>query len=245
MKRKDITPGEVYSLASFRTSRQGWPVMILSTDSYQRHHRTNMVDIAGSDRLTKGDYFTSAVGLIVVKLAFDMHTPTGEDSDGPLMDVLDFRAKVEQVRELASARTGLFALNESRERAWDDREHLMIRDAEGDILGHYELLTGLQMVQGPYIPLTLAQRAAELRTASYAAEHERQRVAAVATANELADRLDRLGITGYHVADWESPTRFAGLSFEDIETLIVGAENFYGEYPDSHPKYPEWPGNKG
>lgn len=224
MKRKDITPGEVYSLLSFRDSRQGWPVMILSTDSYQQHHRTHVVDIAGNDRLVQGDYRRSAVGLITVKLGFSMHTPTGPDGDGPLMDVLEFRAKVEQVRELASVVKGLAALNESRDKAWDDREHLMVRDAEGTILGHYELLTSLQMVQGPYIALTLAeqQRAAQSRV--WADEAEQQRVLDVETAQSLAARLTALGITGYHVARWESPTRFPGLSLEDMDTLVSLAE---------------------
>ena len=215
MKRADITPGEVYSLASYRDDRQGWPVLILSTDSYQRHHRTGVVDIAGNDRLVRGDYRKSAVGLIVVKLGFGL-------DDGE--DVLDFRAKVERVRELASVVKGLAALNESRDRAWDDRDYLDVRDAEGTYLGHYELLTGLQMVQGPYIALMLAERQRAAQSRVWADEAEQQRVLDVATFNGLAERLTALGITGYHAAAYESPTRFERLSFEDMDTLVSMAE---------------------
>lgn len=214
MKRADITPGEVYSLASYRDSRTGWPVMILSTDSYQRHHRTHVVDIAGNDRLVQGDYRRSAVGLIVVKLGFSMNE--GED-------VLDFRARVERVRELVSVVKGLAALNASIDKAWDDREHLMVQDAEGTILGHYELLTGLQMVQGPYIALTLAERRAEAQRHVYADELEQERVAAVARHNGIAGRLGNLGVMIARAADYEHPS-MVKMSFEQAERLIDLAE---------------------
>lgn len=226
MKRKDITPGKVYSLLSYRDSRQGWPVMILSKDSYQKHHRTHVVDIAGNDRLVQGDYLRSAVGLIVVKLGFSMTEPTGPDGDGPMMDVRDFHRKVAVLRERASVVKGLAALNDSRDRAWDDREHLNIRDQDGILLGHYELLTGLQMVQGPYVELTLAERQAEAQRTRYGQEAEQARVADVATYRSLAARLDALGITGYHCGDRESPHgRFEKLTFEDMDTLVSLAED--------------------
>jgi hypothetical protein len=215
MKRSDIKPQGVYSLVSYRDSRQGWPVMILSADSYELDRRTKVLDHAGRDRLSRGDHFNGAVGLLTVKLAFSMNE--GED-------VLDFRAKVDKLRDLVDVSAAITAINASADKAWDDREHLMIRDAEGELLGHYELLTGLQMVPGPYVELTLAHRQAEAQRDAYAAEHEQARVASVATFRSLSGRLDALGITGYHVADWESPTRFEGMRFEDMETLVTMAE---------------------
>lgn len=224
MKRKDITPGEVYSLVSYRDSRQGWPFMILSADSYSLDWRTKVLDHAGTARLVQGDYHKSAVGLLAVRLAFSMHTPQGEDGDGPLMDVLEFRAKVAELSDLADIPQAIAAINASGDKAWDDREHLHIRNAEGELLGTYELLTGLLMVQGLYIPLTLAERERERIVAKHADEAERQRVANVETAQGLSARLTALGITGYHVARWESPTRFPGLSFEDMDALVCLAE---------------------
>lgn len=214
MKRKDITPGKVYSLLSYRDSRQGWPVMILSKDSYQKHHRTHVVDIAGNDRLVQGDYRRSAVGLIVVKLGFSMNE--GED-------VLDFRAKVDQVRERASVVKGLAALNVT-DKAWDDRDHLNITDDEGNVLGHYELLTGLQMVQGPYIALTLAERQAQAQSRVWADELEQQRVAAVARHNGIAGRLGNLGIMIARAADYEHPS-MVKMTFEQAERLLSLAES--------------------
>ena len=215
MKRTEIEPGGVYSQVSYRDSRKGWPVMILSEASYTMDWRTKVLDHAGMTRLVQGDYRKSAVGLLAVKLGFSMNE--GED-------VLDFRAKVEKLRELVDVSAAITALNASGDKGWDDREHLNIRDAEGELLGHYVHLTGLQMVMGPYVELTLAERRAEAQRDAYAAEHEQQRVANVATFRSLAGRLDNLGITGYHAADWESPTRFEALSFEDMERLVELAE---------------------
>jgi hypothetical protein len=229
MKRSDIDPGGVYSLVSYRNSRQGWPVMILSQDSYERHHRTKVVTHAGRERLVQGDYQRSAVGLLTVKLAFDMHSGQGDEGTEPPMDVLDFRAKVERVHELASVEAGVAALNESIDKAWDDREHLYIRDAEGELLGTYELLTSLQMVRGSYVPLTLDERRAEAQRAAYATEHEQARLAAVAEHNELADRLDALGFTGYHEPSYASPGSAMSIKVADLELLVEMAERYASE----------------
>ena len=224
MKRADITPGEVYSLASYRDDRQGRPIMILDTHSYQRHHRTHVVDYAGTDRLVQGDYRKSAVGLLTVKLAFDMHSGRGEEGNEPPMDVLEFRAKVEELRELVSVQAAIKALNVEAA-SWDDRDHLYIHNAEGEFLGTYELLTGLQMVQGPYVALTLAERQRQAQSHAYAEQAEQERVADVARYRSLAERMDKLGITGYHVADWESPHgRFEKLAFNDLALLLDLAE---------------------
>ena len=236
MNRTDIEPGGVYSKVSFRDSRQGWPVMILSTLSYRKDYRTDLVTPAGTTRLANLSYSKrqAAVGLVAVHLAFSMNE--GED-------VLAFRAKVKRLRELVSVEAGVEALNKSAVKSWDDREHLAVKDADGTLLGTYELLTSLVLVPGDYVALTLAERRSAAEREHYASEAEKSRVADVQRYNELADRLDRLGITGYHAADWESPHgRFDKLTFDDLDMLIVGAENFYHEYHDAHPKYPDgWP----
>lgn len=227
MKRGDITPGEVYSKVSYRDSRQGWPVLILTTHSYEQHYRTDVLANVGNARLVQGSvvHRKSAVGLLAVSLSFSMHTPQGEDGDGPLMDVLEFRAKVEQVRELVSVKAAIQAIEQRAREGWStDRNALLIHDAEGTVVGSYELLTGLQMIQGPYVALTLAERDRERMVAQYAAEAEQTRMANVATFQRLAERLDKLGITGYWCAPYESPTRFERLTFEDMERLIDLAE---------------------
>lgn len=219
MKRSDITPGQVVSKVSFRDSRQGWPIMILSLDSYRRDWHGRAVELAGRDRLVAGSHRLSEVGLLTVSLAFSMND-TGES---PPMDVLDFRIKAEKLRELASADAAVAALSAGK--AWDDREHLHIKDADGELLGVYELLTGLQMVAGDYVELILAERQRAAQSARYAAEAEQARVANVERFNGLAGRLDELGITGYHAGSYESPSRFERLRFEDMERLLDLAES--------------------
>ena len=81
------------------------------------------------------------------------------------------------------------------------------------------------MIAGDYIELTIAERRAEVQRQSYADEAEQARVANVATYRSLAYRLDKLGLTGYHCADWESPTRFERVSFGDMERLLDLAES--------------------
>jgi hypothetical protein len=229
MKRSDIDPGGVYSLVSYRDSRQGWPVMILSKDAYHRDWRTKTVAPSASTRLVQGDYRNSAVGLLTVKLAFSMHSGRGDEGDEPPMDVLEFRAKVETLHELVSVEACVAALNAGIDRAWDDREHLFIRDAEGELLGTYELLTSLQMVRGSYVPLTLDERRAEAQRAAYATEHEQARLAAVAEHNELADRLDALGFTGYHEPSYASPGSAMSIKVADLELLVEMAERYASE----------------
>lgn len=226
MKRSEITPGEVYSKLSYRDSRQGWPVLILSTDSYERNWRTDVLMNAAGTRLRSGNFRVSTVGLLAVSLGFSMHSGRGEDGTEPPMDVLEFRARVEQVRELVSVKGAIEAIEQRARDGWSgDHNALLIHDAEGTVVASYELLTGLQMVAGPYIALTLAERQRQAQSTRYAHEHERQRVANVGTFRALAERLDKLGITGYHVADWESPTRFEAMAFDDMDALLCLAED--------------------
>lgn len=225
MKRSNIEPGMVVSKVSYRDQRQGSPVLILSTDSYQRHWREGTLTNAGRERLISGDYRNSAVGLLAVDLTFNMHAGTGDEGDGPPLDVLEFRARVEQVRELVSVPAAIAAIEQrAREGFLSEHNPLVVRDAEGTVVGSYELLTSLQMVQGEYVPLTLAERQRAAQSTRYAHEHEQRRVRDVARFNELAGRLDNLGITGYHAASYESPSRFAAMSFEDTERLVELAE---------------------
>jgi hypothetical protein len=248
MKRADIKPGQVVSKLSYRDSRQGWPVLILSTDSYTQDWRTSNVTHAGRERLVQGSYRKSAVGLLAVNLGFSMHTNRGDEGDQPPMDVLEFRVKVEQVRELVSIGAAMEALyTRAREGFSVNHNALLIRDAEGLVVASYELLTGLQLVDGDYIEQTLAERRRQAELSRYAGEAEQARVANVATYRALAGRLDALGITGYHVADWESPTRFEKLSFEDMERLVELAElaGKYREYGEREFGDAWWPGQDG
>jgi hypothetical protein len=225
VKRNDIDPGGVYSLVSYRDSRQGWPVMILSTDSYELDWRTKVLDHAGRARLVQGDYRHSAVGLLTVKLGFSMHSGRGDDGDEPPMDVLEFRAKVEKLRDLVDVSAAITALNASADKVWDDREHLYIRDAEGELLGTYELLTGLQMVPGSYVPMVLSERRAEAQRNAYASEHEQQRVARVADFRELRARLQALGLMDMEGTLYDSSdVHTVKLSFATMARLLTMAE---------------------
>lgn len=227
MKRADIKPGDLVSKHSFRDSRQGWPMLILSTDSYERHWRTDEVTNVGGARLVQGDLRRCTVGLLAVHLSFDMHSGTGDDGDGPPMDVLEFRAKVEQVRELVSVEAAIAAIYQRAREGWStDHNALLIHDAEGTVVASYELLTGLQLVQPDYIGETLAERRRQSEATRYATEAEQARVADVATYRAIAARLDALGVTGYHTGDWESHHgRFDKLSFDDLETILDLAES--------------------
>lgn len=218
MKRTDITPGQVVSQVTFRDSRQGWPVMVLSTDPYEQDRRRFDVVRARGARLSQGSYSRNAVGLLAVRLSFSMNN-VGE---GQPMDVLTFRAKAERLYGLASVEHAPAAIEANAIGSEHARD---ILDDDGTPLGRYVLLTGLQMIAGDYIELTLAERRAEVQRQSYADEAEQARVANVATYRSLADRLDKLGLTGYHCADWESPTRFERVSFGDMERLLDLAES--------------------
>jgi hypothetical protein len=226
MKRSDITPCQIVSQLSYRDSRQGWPVLVLSLDSYRVDYRSRELEHAGHARLVGTPAMVEQVGLLTVHLSFSMHHE-------PLMDVLDFRAKAERLRELASVPAAIAAINASAGKSWDDREHLYIRDADGELLGHYELLTGLQMIAGDYVELTLAERHAEVQRQSYAEQAEQERLANVVRARRQLARLAELGITGYHVSDWESPTRAAALSFEHMDQLLDWAEGYAAEVPSA------------
>lgn len=239
MKRADIEPFGVYSKVSYRDSRQGWPVMILSTDSYLLDWRTSDVTHAGSARLVQGDYRTrSAVGLLSVSLAFDMHSGTGDEGDGPPMDVQEFHRKVARLRERASVRAAIAAIQAKAERGYGcPNEVYAVMNQDGTVLGFYELLTGLQMIAGDYVALTLAERQRAAETARYVAAAKQARTENVATFQRLAERLDKLGITGYWCSPHESPTRFEGLRFEDMERLLDLAEQ--AELPGEWVKKPE------
>lgn len=62
---------------------------------------------------------------------------------------------------------------------------------------------------------------------------ERERIATVALHNSLADRLDKLGLTGYHVQSYESPGSRMKIKVTDLEALVEMAEKLalYREYP--------------
>lgn len=229
MKRGDIQIGPVYGYSEDRKYITRYqPVILLSLDSYERaRYGTKLLAPTHEPRekLNRGGWrtHTNPVGLLGVMLT------AGTDHD-----------TLRRVRALVSVEEALAAQNGQRENRSvvdpDDPEHE---------LGRYILVTATADLQGDYAELTAALEAAEDARARYADAAEQARVADVARYNELADRLDRLGVTGYHASGWESPHgRFEKLTFDDLELLIVGAENFYSEYPDSHPKHPEWPGKK-
>ena len=208
MKRGDIKTGHLYGYSEDRKYIAAYrPVLILSLDSYERARygdRLLKLSHQPREKLNRGGWrtHTNPVGLLAVMLT------NGTDT-----------IALAKVARLATVEEALAAQNGQRENRAvvdpDDPEHE---------LGRYILVTATADLHGDYDELTAKLEAAERQRTADALAVETDRQARRATHNELADRLDKLGITGYHVGEYENPHRFAKMSFEDMEALVCLAE---------------------
>jgi hypothetical protein len=208
MKRKDIELGKVYGYSEQSGMRRIYrydAVMVLSADLFMidRYKRTIGPADEYHTTMTSGRAsYGNAVGLLCVDLR---STDPGD---------------VAKVRKLATVEGALEGINGAG-RAIHDPD-----DAEC-ALGQYFLLTNQRHLHGDYYELVAELEASERQSKRAAQQHEEARLAAVERHNALAVRLDALGITGYHVMAYESPSRFEKLRFEDMDELITLAEQGY------------------
>lgn len=233
MKRADIKAGEVYGYnESVSHVHHYRPVVVLSTDLYmvdRYSHEITRADryhkVMSSGRASYG----SAVGMLVVFPNFDSRNER-------------YDALLERLLELATA-------EEAVQKLGRDSDSRALTDGEGDetvILGYYALLTHQRYLHGDYRTLRAALDEDERKRREYADEVERERKERVRRHNELASRLDALGLTGYHVQSYESPSHMVSIKVEDLEELLALAESAVRankaagihagglEYPDVH-----------
>lgn len=212
MKRADIEIGPVYGFSEDRARIYHYsPVIVLSLDSYTRARYGNRALKPADqprERLNRGGWrtHTAPVGLLSVML---YHT----DHDS-----------LRRVRALATVEAAVRALDENVNSLLDITDGTDAQTGQPVVLGRYILVTSAGDFHGLYSELTAALEAADRQRQEYATEAEQARVANVETYRALAERLDKLGVTGYHCADWESPTRFDRLTFEDMDALVCLAE---------------------
>ena len=204
MKRADIEPGKVYGYSEGTTRIYRYdPVMVVSTDLYMidRYKRTLGPADEYHRTITSGRRsYDNAVGLLAVNL-----TPEGLSN----LDV---------VGSLVTPEAAVAGINGG------GRDITLPRGLA--VLGRYTLITNQRYLHGDYATLQ-----AELDEADAPAQRARptgpSRTAwpAWPRYRALEGRLGALGITGYAVGDWENKSRFEGLRFEDMDTLLDLAES--------------------
>jgi hypothetical protein len=214
VRKADIKPFEVYGYSEHRTGIYHYsPVMVISTDMYERsrYGERNLVPARpGMQRFQRASFGSGnmyTVGMIMVELADASHDT------------------VRKLRELVSTDAAMEAIN-SGER------NIMDPDDPEKRLGRYGLLTNQRYLHGDYYELTRALEDSRRRDARLREEREQARKAAVAEHEALADRLDKLGLTGYHRASYESPGTTVKVKVGDLEELLRLAELGKG-YEDS------------
>jgi hypothetical protein len=211
MKRADIKAGHVYGYNESMTHIYRYqPVLVISTDLYQRPRYGSDRSIHPADQhhtsIRSGrNYQGDAVGLLVVFL----------HKDG--LDDLD------RAIEFATPEAALAAINHA-----DTRD---VTDA-GRVLGRYALLTSQRYLHGDYAELEATLEHNRQMRDKHANKVEQARLAAVAQHNELADRLDALGITGYHVPAYAHPGDDLSIRLADLELLVGMAERYASEHAD-------------
>lgn len=215
MKRADIEAGKIYAYDESQSRHYRYDaVLVLSTDLYMLRRQGGSSDkIELADRFhttmkSGGNWRNDATGLLVLHL-----TTTGLDD-------------LERTIALASVEGALAGIGNDGRVLADGTD-----DQTGNpvVLGHYALLTNQRYLHGEYAVLQAELDAAERLRNEYSERAERDRVALVAARNEQADRLDSLGLTGYHVQSYESPGAHVKIKADDLETLLELAEHAYAD----------------
>jgi hypothetical protein len=200
MKRADIKPMELYGYAEDRQPYQYSAVMVLTTNLYmtEQFGARQTVPAPPGRRMQRGNSYRNLVGMPMVYVC-----RTDHDS-------------VRRLRSLASLEAALDAFN--------GRDGTDDRIGEPAVLGRYEMLTNAGYLHGGYYELTAALDERKRRNAELEQAQERGRQERLARFNDIVLRLGDLGITGYHAGSWENPSRFEGLTFDDMEGLLDLAE---------------------
>src|SRR6185312_15053407 len=95
--------------------------------------------------------------------------------------------------------------------------NIMDPDNPERILGQYRMLTSSAYLHGDYQELTARLDDAARKRQELADDRENIRKRQVAERNALADRLDKLAMTGYHAATYESPGSMISIKVGDLE----------------------------
>jgi hypothetical protein len=203
MKRADIKAGHVYGYNESRDFISHYtPVLVLSTDLYviPRFGAYKLVLAGPQHTKMQGTPYRDQVGLLAVRL-WSMDT-----------------VAVAKVTQQATTEAAVAGLN-------GECRDVLDPDDPDRRLATYFLLKNQRYLHGDYHELAAELDAAERQRDEHDAAREADRVARLGTYNALADRLTALGITGYHAADWENKSRFEGLTFDDMDALLLLAED--------------------
>jgi hypothetical protein len=201
VKKADIRPFEVYGYSEYRDPTSYGPVMVISTSLFERSKfgSRNLVPARpGHTQMQRASYGSStmySVGMLTVDLADVSHDA------------------VRKLRALVSTDAAMEAINSGH-------PDIMDPDDPEKRLGRYGYLTNQRYLHGDYYELTRAKEEAERARAEYAMAEEQARLARLAEHNALADRLDKLGLTGYHRASYESPGTTVKIKVADLEELL-------------------------
>lgn len=232
MKFADIKAGEVYGYNESTAHIYRYEACLVISRAlflYLRHGDRKLAPAPSecTSPQSGGRWRNDQVGILVVHLGFTASDP-------------DYDAKLARVRELATVKAALAGLNGSPEYLYDPGDSTRdVRDGtdaqtgQPVVLGRYALLSNQRYLHGDYRTLQAGlDEAARLRN-EYAEGAEQARTVAVKARNELADRLDSLGLTGYHVQSYESPGTRMSIKADDLEALVEMAEKLalYREYP--------------
>lgn len=205
MKITELKAGHVYGYSETNRPYSVSPWLLLSKDRYKVENGRAMV--ARTDVFERADQRThlgmghqypyTTCGYPAVQLSFRHN-----DSD--------YDAKLARVIFLADYRN-------------NTKNNSEIID-DGVVLGRYRLITNTRYLHGDYLQWVADDERADRQRAQIAQEHEAERQGNLARYRALEARLRALGLTGYAVCDYEEPTCFEGLRFEDMDTLLDLAE---------------------